>query len=345
MKFTYTVLLKKLNWQARVNAIQVPQLGIDTNLAEGSPEDQRIELIGINLFLVEMLLDELAERAANNESLTSLREEKSGSSKALALPKNPHDVEMKVEVDYKAPKQGRFFATYLPPMTKITVLTQMVAQTILDIGALQLTQNGLIPMGQSAQEGTAITEAILENLFMLGILYYGPAMEYLLNFSEFLDVSATKIKPYFTREEKESGPVKHPKTRMNYVATGIKSSVVLLVLNEFWSQACFAFQEISLLKDKIAASPNIQLPESILTPAAWIVLSLSLLNNPVIVFSFMMFIFHKLDAYMPAQPVTVLAGQTDEEQGLLGDQQEHEDPSKSDAPSSSPATSPSPSPF
>lgn len=308
MKYTFSVIVKKDDATAVADSLIVKEFKL--RLVVTQVHRQRIEAIGIEAFITELLLAILKKKDDNNEDLVSQRfldtllEEFLDTSfhhpEDVPGGVSRHDICLKPEVMFDSKSELRCFAAFLPSLLRFTIVAEIAVGTLVDVGTYQLSES-FLPISILNKQILAVTQTVLSALFNLFLVFSQPGMAFLRDFGAMVDGYLKKIVDKCRgRAAPDHLPVVVQRLPPLVSAKIALSQVFccLLALNNFVTHVLDDYQQMVALKDTIIVNnEDAVVPALGTTIASWIGFGLNQLNDPIQLLCYVMMGFAFIRGY------------------------------------------------
>lgn len=309
MKYTYSIIIKRNSPTAIGEFILIPELNMRLRISQ---EDMnRIQDSGYQSLLQDTIRAMLEKKEARDEEIPPPRLLDNILGNYFEKDDTPeldaHDISMKLVVEFTPKRKCSCCERILPPLTKLTMLAEIAAGTVLTIGTLQMTE-GFIPMSKTTGQAVAITQAVLSAIFMLWLSLSGPGMAFMKDTGATIDstliqfrrkLNCKKQKP---TEEKPIAVRKNCAPQCNnFKLRFCQAAFVFLSLNSLWTDVTSDYQRMASLNTQMTASNESLLPAWLITAASWTMFGFNQLNDPVQMFSLLVIGLALINAYFQSK--------------------------------------------
>lgn len=307
MKYAFSVVVKKDHEQTLANRLLIKEFKMSLVIAQA--HQQRLQIVGIQAFISELLQAILRQKDDQQEDLISQRFldtlldnylDGDFHRKDPALDLSRHDVLLKAEVVFQSKRELRCFAAFLPPLLRMTILAEIAIGTLVNVGTFQLSEN-FLPINRSSKQALAVTQTVLSALFSLFLAFSAPGMALMSDFGAVVDDS---IKKLFDRCRgrapalREAAALEALPLALSVKIKSCQSLFCLLALNNFVTHVLQDYQQMVSLKDMILmANAEALIPAWGTIIASWLVFGLNQLNDPVQLLSLVMMGFALIRGY------------------------------------------------
>lgn len=303
------VIVKKDHADSVANQIVIPQIGLYYAITPAGQE--LIQQIGERKFLRDEISRLINQRIKDDENFemseSSIKQVmtaffgKNNLSSQLGI----HDSETSVTITYKPQnKRSHFFERSLQPLTRATLFFEIVFSLIQNIGSLQLF-GGVLPVSREANDDIAITQAVLDALFLLLITYVGPGQTFMNDLGAIIDKFLHQCcqRKNAAQEDEEKSEASEdellPATRYKIKFT--KGIITVFLINSLYTQVIRDYKTAVSLADNIAAMPDSMIPPWLVMLSAYLMYGLNQLNDPVNFISTVFMFFTLIDMYFKHQ--------------------------------------------
>lgn len=297
MKYIFSVIIQKKTASSPGDALIIPALKVRQPLSKDDRTD--IETKGLKPFLKEAILAILHYKEQNNESIKTpgLADEvlekilKGNHATRLGM----HDIELVINVDF-VKKRCHFFSTILPPLTRLTVLAEVSAGTLLSIGTLQLTEGSIFPVSKDLNQDILIAQSILSGVLGLWLGLSSAGMAFIGDIGETIDDTLFSGCQKTPTERIEHVEEKKEEAQLPVWKIGtLKTIFLILVTNNLWTSAVQDYLQLTGLSERISTTTDSIIPAWLNTLAAYVAFGFNQLNDPIQIISLLILGFKMID--------------------------------------------------
>lgn len=298
MRYSFPVVIRK-SGAAVLDSIEVPHLKLIIPIQSSLT---KINQVGLATFIKRVILASIADKIKHDEEveMPALVDNvlmdvlKSDPVGKLGI----HDLKLNIDIEYKT---NGVFANLLPPLTRLTILAEITAGTILTIGTLQLTEGTILPISPEDYKIISIVQSVLSSILSLWIGLSSAGMAFVGDFGATIDAYLYKL-CYRPNRSSLPMPVTHPSEEKwfdceNFGKNAIKSIFFILVINNLLTDAIQDYLQLKLLKDKVSNSATSVFPTWVNSTAAWVEFGFNQLNDPITILSLLIMGFKMIDVW------------------------------------------------
>jgi len=317
MKYNFPVVIRKKQNNLAVGDELVFQ-HLRTRWVLSAVDLETINEKGLNKFVEETMLDIVKYRLANKKSIETPGLNSTYIQSSLKRGFNPmegpHDQKLNVTVELNRPYG--FFTAVLPPATTVTILVEAAANTILAIGALELSQTKFF--SPSIAEALDIAQAI--GYSSLALFQQMVGLAFVEDFGAILDDKIRHL--CCTPEDAQDLPAQAKEDeRLNYVAHQTPSNAILaslckgiffaLSINYMVSDITQDYQEAMAWNEKIAASKNTIIPVWLNYWAKMVAFGVNQFSDPITFLTLVVLGIQLIDVFFSHEAIPVAENTVD----------------------------------
>lgn len=294
------VIIKKADADSRGDMLVNRDLSIEYPI---TPDDHiLIGNEGLRNFIKNKIREIIDERIEKNQtidrnsSLDQVLEVMTGQKNA-ATKLDKHDLEEILEFSVnRNTKRCNIFSRVLPPLTRATIVFEIVFGTIQRIGALQLSA-GILPISRDANNKLAIVQSVISAIFILILMLGGPSQTFMRDFGAAMD-------DFFHHwiYGKHVNSDSQSTTAETVLSTKIKirlaqTLLVVFLINNLFTEVMSDYQSMISLNQRVNAQNDAIIPSWAVFICSMIEFSLNQLNDPIELISLTYIGTKIIDAY------------------------------------------------
>lgn len=307
MIFKFPVIVNKASAISLGESLEIGYLNKNLRMILSDSERNKISAEGLELFLKKTIKSLLKE---DDNKKIHIKPKKNIDhafnifleTKEILIERSIHDLKIEIEVEFEPTKRRcNFFGNNIHHYGNISVILQVAAGTVLTIGSLQLTQQGIISMSRDTNTGISIAQAILAGISNLIISFTSPDLLFISNFGAAIDYACRGFFKKLCNKcndgniylEEESPKIIMDNCKKIKIYS-CKFLLLIAILDNIWSSSTMQYNELMLLGGSIEYSETLMSTQFVMI-STWFSFIINQLSEPILMFSMLMFGFKLID--------------------------------------------------